>query len=52
MSITDLCLRDLDDNGIENDQKVQTHTRGTEILGDVNDRPSKHNTTRQQIWME
>ena len=35
-----------------NDKKEEARKRDTEILGDVNDRPSKHNTTRQQIWME
>lgn len=29
------------------DKKEKAHKRDTEILGDVNDRPSKHNTTRQ-----
>ena len=32
---------------LSNDKKEKTHKRDTEILGDVNDRPSKHNTTRQ-----
>lgn len=30
-----------------NDKKEEARKRDTEILGDVNDRPSKHNTTRQ-----
>jgi|OM-RGC.v1.035168928 hypothetical protein len=32
---------------MSNDKKEKAHKRDTEILGDVNDRPSKHNTTRQ-----
>ena len=32
-----LMNRDKEDNGIENDQEVQTHKRGTEVSGDADD---------------
>ena len=37
-TLLELMNRDLTDNGIENDQEVQTHKRGTEVSGYVNDR--------------
>ena len=37
MTIIELCLRDRDQNGIENDQKVQTYQGGSEVSSDADD---------------
>ena len=52
MTIIELCLRDRDENGIENDQKVQTHQRGSEVFRYADDRPSESNYTSKQIWLD
>ena len=52
MSIIELCLRDMDENGIENDQKVQTHQRSSEVFRYADDRPSESNHTSKQIWLD
>ena len=37
MTIIELCFRDRDQNGIENDQEVQTYQRDPEVSSDADD---------------